>query len=103
MIKNCKGIILLSAVEAGFTLSGNIGTGVIMLHKYDETWSPPLALGLGGVRSDLMVGAKVKDIVICVIDDTTLAALSGTLVKMEWTMEITPSLMLSDCLQLYNS
>ena len=103
MIKNCKGIILLSVVEAGFIFSGNVGTGVIIAHKHDETWSPPSALELGGVGSDLMVGAKVKDIVICVIDDTTLAALSGNLVKMEWTMEITPRLMLSDYLQLYNS
>ena len=30
MIKNCKGIILLSVVEAGFIFSGNVGTGVII-------------------------------------------------------------------------
>ena len=30
MIKNCKGIILLSVVEAGFIFSSNVGTGVII-------------------------------------------------------------------------
>ena len=103
MIKNCKGIILLSVVEAGVVFSGNVEAGVIMAHKYDEIWSPPLAVGLGGVGFDSMVGAKVKDIVIYVMDDTTLEALSGTLVKMAWTMERTLSLVLCDCLQLYNS
>ena len=49
MIKNCKGIILLSVVEAGFIFSGNVCTGVIIANKYDGTWSPPSALGLGGI------------------------------------------------------
>lgn len=77
MIKNCKGIILLSVVEAGFIFSGNVGTGVVIAHKYDETWSPPSAIGLGGIGWGFMVGAEVKDIVICVMDDTTLDTLSG--------------------------
>ena len=60
MIKNCKGIILLSVVEAGFIFSGNVGTGVIIANKYDGTWSPPSALGLGGIGWGFMVGAEVK-------------------------------------------
>lgn len=77
MIKNCKGVILISVVEAGFIFSGNVGTGVVIAHKYDETWSPPSAIGLGGIGWGFMVGAEVKDIVICVMDDTTLDTLSG--------------------------
>eukprot|EP00581_Thalassiosira_minuscula_P013840 CAMPEP_0183734936 /NCGR_PEP_ID=MMETSP0737-20130205/45229_1 /TAXON_ID=385413 /ORGANISM="Thalassiosira miniscula, Strain CCMP1093" /LENGTH=254 /DNA_ID=CAMNT_0025968555 /DNA_START=108 /DNA_END=872 /DNA_ORIENTATION=- len=78
MIQNCKGIILLSVVEAGFIFSGNVGTGVMIAHKYeDDSWSPPSALGLGGIGFGFMVGAEIKDIVICVMDDTTLDTLSG--------------------------
>lgn len=77
MIQNCKGIILLSVVEAGFIFSGNVGTGVVIAHKYDGTWSPPSALGLGGIGWGFMVGAEVKDLVICVMDDETLQALTG--------------------------
>ena len=76
-IKNCKGIILLSVVEAGFIFSGNVGTGVVIAHKYDGTWSPPSAIGLGGIGWGFMVGAEVKDIVICVMEDTVLDTLSG--------------------------
>lgn len=78
MIKNCKGIILLSVVEAGFVFSGNVGAGVVIAHNYETNeWSPPSALGLGGVGFGFMVGAEVKDIVMCVMDDTTLDTLSG--------------------------
>ena len=102
MIKNCKGILLLSVVEAGFVFSGNVrvdflmiestvnsyctypkllsphqvGTGVVIANKYDGTWSAPSAIGLGGIGFGFMVGAEVKDIVMCVMDDTTLDTLS---------------------------
>lgn len=78
MIKNCKGVILISVVEAGFVFSGNVGSGVVIAHKYeDDEWSAPSAIGLGGIGWGFMVGAEVKDMVICVMDDTTLDTLSG--------------------------
>jgi lipid-binding SYLF domain-containing protein len=63
--------------EAGFIFSGTVGTGVIIAHKEDGTWSPPSALGLGGIGWGLMAGAEVKDLVICVMDDATLKTFSG--------------------------
>jgi len=73
IIKNCKGIVILTVAEAGFIFSGNVGTGVIIAHdQVRGTWSPPSALGLGGVGFGLMAGAEVKDLLICVMDDGTL-------------------------------
>ncbi|KAL9190961.1 hypothetical protein ACHAXT_000667 [Thalassiosira profunda] len=77
MIKNCKGLVLLSVVEAGFIFSGNVGAGVVVAHKPDGAWSPPSAISLGGVGFGFLVGAEVKDILMCVMDDTTLDTLSG--------------------------
>ncbi|KAL3783947.1 hypothetical protein ACHAW5_010461 [Stephanodiscus triporus] len=77
IIKDCKGIIILTVAEAGFIFSGTVGTGVIIAHKEDGTWSPPSALGLGGIGWGLMAGAEVKDLVICVMDDATLKTFSG--------------------------
>ena len=57
--------------------SGNVGTGVMIAHRTDDTWSPPSALGLGGIGFGFMIGAEVKDILICVMDDTTLGTLSA--------------------------
>ena len=58
IIKNCKGIIIAHDQVHG-------------------TWSPPSALGLGGVGFGLMAGAEVKDLVICVMDDGTLNTFAG--------------------------
>ena len=77
IIKDCKGIIILTVAEAGFIVSGNVGTGVIIAHKEDGTWSPPSALGLGGIGWGLMAGAEVKDLVICVMDEATLNTFAG--------------------------
>ncbi len=78
IIKNCKGIIILTVAEAGFIFSGNVGTGIIIAHdQVHGTWSPPSALGLGGVGFGLMAGAEVKDLVICVMDDGTLNTFAG--------------------------
>ena len=77
IIKDCKGIIILTVAEAGFIFSGNVGTGVIIAHKEDGTWSPPSALGLGGIGWGLMAGAEVKDLVICVMDEATLNTFAG--------------------------
>ena len=52
-----------------------VGTGVVIANK-DGTWSAPSAIGLGGIGFGFMVGAEVKDIVMCVMDDTTLDTLS---------------------------
>jgi lipid-binding SYLF domain-containing protein len=35
-----KGICFISVVEAGFILSGNVGTGIV-LTRHGGNWSPP--------------------------------------------------------------
>lgn len=77
LFKACKGIVLISAVEAGFVFSGNVGTGVVMARGDDGQWSPPSAIGLGGMGFGFMAGAEVKDIVIVVMDQNTMSAFSG--------------------------
>ena len=48
----------------------------MVIANKDGTWSAPSAIGLGGIGFGFMVGAEVKDIVMVVMDDTTLEALS---------------------------
>mmetsp|Transcript_27166 Transcript_27166/g.57118 ORF Transcript_27166/g.57118 Transcript_27166/m.57118 type:complete len:272 (-) Transcript_27166:1400-2215(-) len=76
LVQNCKGVILISVVEAGFMFSGNVGSGVVIAHKTDGTWSPPSAIGLAGIGFGFMIGAEIKDIVIIVMENTTLDTLS---------------------------
>lgn len=77
LFKACKGVVLMSVIEAGFCFSGNVGTGVVMARAEDGTWSPPSAVGLAGVGFGFMFGAETKDIVILIMDNHTLSAYSG--------------------------
>ena len=72
LFKQCKGVVLLSVIEAGFCFSGNVGTGVVMARADDGSWSPPSAVGLAGVGFGFMFGAETKDILILIMDSNTL-------------------------------
>ena len=77
MIKNCKGVILLSMVEAGFIFSGSVGSGVIIAQNVDDTWSPPSAVSVSGIGWGLVAGKEAKDVIICVMERGTDATLYG--------------------------
>mmetsp|Transcript_12996 Transcript_12996/g.27607 ORF Transcript_12996/g.27607 Transcript_12996/m.27607 type:complete len:246 (+) Transcript_12996:108-845(+) len=86
VFQNCKGIVLLSVIEAGFILSGNVGTGVIIAHNTTtntatntttESWSPPVALALGGIGCGIVAGAEKKDLILFAMDEVTFDAISG--------------------------
>lgn len=71
------GILLISTIEAGFIFSGNVGTGILMAKKADGSWSPPCATGLAGMGWGFIVGAAVKDIMVFIFDDSTVASIAG--------------------------
>jgi len=77
MIKNCQGVILLSMVEAGFVFSGSVGSGVIIAHNEDDSWSPPSAVSVGGIGWGLIAGGEVKDVIICVMERGIVDTLSA--------------------------
>jgi len=65
--------VLVSVVEVGFVFSGNVGTGILLKKNADDTWSAPVACGMSGVGWGLLVGGSVKDIMIFIFDEATLA------------------------------
>lgn len=67
----------MSALEAGFIFSGNIGSGVLLVKRDDGSWSPPLAIGSLGVGWGFIAGAEAKDVVIFLFDNYTVETLSG--------------------------
>lgn len=78
MIKNCKGVILLSMAEAGFMFSGSVGSGVIIGHNAeDDSWTPPSAVSVAGIGLGLIAGSEVKDVIICVMERGKLETLSS--------------------------
>jgi len=78
LLQVCSGVALICAGEAAFFVSGSGGTGIV-LRRDDRTdeWSPPSAIGLASVGLGLVVGAQKKDIIMVLVDDAAVNALSG--------------------------
>ncbi|GAX25313.1 hypothetical protein FisN_5Lh403 [Fistulifera solaris] len=72
----CKGVILLSSIEAGFTFTGKLGTGIFLVKKRDGSWSIPSAIGLTSVGGGFVIGASLKESMIFIMDQQTLEALA---------------------------
>lgn len=49
LCEKCKGVVLLSAIEAGFIVTGNVGSGILLAKRSDGTWSVPSAVGMTGI------------------------------------------------------
>lgn len=69
----CVGIVLLQVVEAGFIISGHVGTG-ILLKKDPSThrFSNPSACGLAGAGWGALAGGSLKDVMVFILDPQTL-------------------------------
>jgi lipid-binding SYLF domain-containing protein len=72
------GIAFITIVEAGFVISGNVGTGIVMSRDTkDGSWSPPSALGISGIGWGFIMGASMKNIVYLIYDSQTMKSFSG--------------------------
>ena len=77
LLEGCKGVCIISVVEAGFIFSGHAGTGVLLAKRPDGSWSPPSALGLAGVGFGALFGAAVKDLIIVLVDEEAINAFTA--------------------------
>lgn len=81
LFEKCCAIVLISVVEAGFIFTGNVGTGILLRRtkNADGTsagWSLPSACGLTGLGYGLIAGASLKDIVVFIMDEHTIDAMT---------------------------
>jgi lipid-binding SYLF domain-containing protein len=65
------------SVQMGFLLAGTVGTGIALAKLPDGSWSGPCALGLSQLGFGILVGASTKDIVIFVMDNVSMDALTS--------------------------
>jgi SH3 domain-containing YSC84-like protein 1 len=56
--------IIPKVVQAGFIFGGRRGTGVLMTHNVDGTWSNPVFVNVTGGSVGLQAGLKKSDIVL---------------------------------------
>jgi len=63
VLKDAKGLAIITVLKAGFIFSGQGGWGVVVA-RTPHGWSPPSAIGTGGAGFGFQVGAEVTEFVL---------------------------------------
>ena len=63
VMRDAKGLAILTITKAGFIVSGRGGTGVVVA-RTDKGWSGPSAIGTGGIGVGFQAGVQVSEYVV---------------------------------------
>jgi lipid-binding SYLF domain-containing protein len=63
VMRDAKGLAILTVTKAGFIVSGRGGTGVVVA-RTEKGWSGPSAIGTGGIGVGFQAGVQVSEYVI---------------------------------------
>jgi len=75
VLKDARGLAILTVIKVGFVISGRGGTGVVVA-RTKNGWSGPSAIGTGGAGFGLQIGAEVTEFVIILNTDAAVKAFS---------------------------
>src|SRR5438067_13868826 len=75
VLRQGKGLVIMSVVEAGFIFSAKGGQGVVIA-RTPRGWSGPSFIATGGGGWGLQAGAQVSDFVIVLNNDAAVQAFS---------------------------
>lgn len=63
VMRDAKGLAILTVAKAGFIVSGRGGTGIVVA-RTDKGWSGPSAIGTGGLGVGFQAGIQVSEFII---------------------------------------
>jgi len=75
ILADAKGLAIMSVVKAGFLVSAQGGTGVVIA-RTGKGWSGPSAIGTGGAGFGFQVGAQVTEFLIVLNTPAAVEAFS---------------------------
>lgn len=75
VLKDAKGVAIMTVIKAGFVVSGRGGKGVVVA-RTKNGWSGPSAIGTGGAGFGFQIGAEVTEFVIILNTDAAVQAFS---------------------------
>jgi lipid-binding SYLF domain-containing protein len=73
IMREARGLAILTVTKAGFIFSGRGGTGIVVA-RTDKGWSGPSAIGTGGMGFGFQAGAQVSELVIVLNTPDAVAA-----------------------------
>jgi lipid-binding SYLF domain-containing protein len=75
VLRDARGLAIMTVIKAGFGISGRGGTGVVVA-RTKHGWSGPSAIGTGGAGFGLQIGAQVTEFVMVLNTDAAVQAFS---------------------------
>jgi SH3 domain-containing YSC84-like protein 1 len=75
VLRDAKGLAIMTVIKAGFVFSGRGGSGVVVA-RTKKGWSGPSAIGTGGAGFGFQIGAQVTEFVIVLNTDAAVHAFS---------------------------
>jgi len=75
ILRDAKGLAIITVVKVGFGLSGKGGQGVVIA-RTDNGWSGPSFIGTGGAGWGAQVGAQITDFVFVLNTNRAVRAFS---------------------------
>jgi SH3 domain-containing YSC84-like protein 1 len=73
VLKEARGVAIMTVIKAGFGLSGRGGKGVVVA-RTRQGWSGPSAIGTGGAGFGFQIGAQVTEFVMVLNTDAAVQA-----------------------------
>src|SRR5215471_878391 len=75
VLKDARGLAIMTVIKAGFGFSGRGGKGVVVA-RTGHGWSGPSAIGTGGAGFGLQIGGEVTEFVMVLNTDAAVQAFS---------------------------
>jgi lipid-binding SYLF domain-containing protein len=75
VLRDARGLAIMTVIKAGFIFSGRGGTGVVVA-RTGKGWSGPSAIGTGGAGFGLQIGAQVTEFVFVLNTPEAVSAFS---------------------------
>ncbi len=76
VMRNAKGLAIITVVKVGFGISGKGGQGVVVA-RTGRGWSGPSFVGTGGAGWGAQIGAEITDFVFVLNTNAAVRAFSG--------------------------
>lgn len=77
ILKQAKGVAILSIAKVGMMVTYNIGTGIVVARREDGSWSPPSAISSFGIGWGAQVGGEVTDFIIVLRTNEAVRTFGG--------------------------
>ncbi|KAI8983020.1 hypothetical protein BDB01DRAFT_792077 [Pilobolus umbonatus] len=76
VIREAKGLAIITIIKAGFLWSGRVGGGIVVARLPDGKWSAPTAIATGGVGFGPQIGADKTESVLILNSEEAVRAFS---------------------------